>query len=197
MTRILKSGTGCALLAALAMVPVAGAAQADRDSDRLPDSWERQHRLSTNANSARGDADRDRLRNRTEFRLGMDPRDRDSDNDGIRDSRENAGVVQTFADGTLEIALASGGTLSGTVNADTRIVIRSASDASGEDRDCERGVAGEAQAAHLGGSRDGRRGRHRGEAGDTSDLVAGARIHEAEVETEDGVTVFTYIEIVK
>jgi hypothetical protein len=197
MTRTRKTATGCALVAAVALVPAAGAAQGDRDGDRLPDSWERQYRLSTSANSARGDADSDRLRNRAEFRFGMDARDRDSDNDGVRDSRENAGVVAAFADGTLEIDLAAGGTLSGIVNEDTRIVVRSASEATGEDRQCERDGGGEAEAAHFRGSREGGRRGGRGEEGDTSDLVVGARVHEAEVDTEDGATVFTYIEIIE
>lgn len=60
----------------------------DRDRDRLPDRWERRHRLPTNRQSARRDPDRDRLNNRAELRHRVNPRRRDTDRDGMSDGYE-------------------------------------------------------------------------------------------------------------
>ena len=74
----------------MAMLAVPGIAQAaDRDGDGLPDRWERRHHLSTSAASANADPDGDRVDNGNEFRQGTKPRDRDSDEDGRRDGRED------------------------------------------------------------------------------------------------------------
>jgi hypothetical protein len=62
---------------------------ADRDHDGLPDRWEHKHHLSTTKKSANGDPDRDRVDNGNELREGTNPRDRDSDNDGRPDGRED------------------------------------------------------------------------------------------------------------
>jgi hypothetical protein len=62
---------------------------ADRDHDGLPDRWEHKHHLSTTKKSANGDPDRDRVDNGNELREGTNPRDRDSDNDGRADGRED------------------------------------------------------------------------------------------------------------
>jgi hypothetical protein len=113
------------------------AARADRNRDRIPDRWERRHRLSLRVKQTRLDQDRDGLNNLGEFRAGTNPRDRDTDDDGLRDgaeqrvgdnprdrdsdddgvgdSRENAGTVAGFTGGVLTINLASGGTVSGRV----------------------------------------------------------------------------------
>jgi hypothetical protein len=78
------------LIAALALVAVPGVAQAaDRDSDGLPDRWERRHHLSTSTDSANADQDDDNVDNGNEFEEGTKPRDRDSDDDGRRDGRED------------------------------------------------------------------------------------------------------------
>jgi hypothetical protein len=76
---------------------VPGAAMAksrDRDHDKLPDKWEKKFHLSTHKKSAKGNPDRDGLNNLGEFRSRTSPRDKDSDNDGIRD-----GVDDTDHDG--------------------------------------------------------------------------------------------------
>ncbi|HEY6781032.1 MAG TPA: hypothetical protein VI111_08765, partial [Thermoleophilaceae bacterium] len=79
------------LLVALLLVALpATAAARDRDHDRLPDRWERQHGLSTHRAGADADQDRDGVDNRNEFREGTDPRTRDSDGDGRTDGREDA-----------------------------------------------------------------------------------------------------------
>ena len=79
-----------AALVAIAMLAVPAVASArDRDHDRLPDKWERKHHLSTKHKSARKDPDRDGLINLDEFRLHTDPRDADTDNDGVEDGDED------------------------------------------------------------------------------------------------------------
>ena len=76
---------GGATLAVL-IVGFTGAAVAkDRNHDRIPDRWEKRFHLSLAVNQANRDQDRDRIDNLNEFREGTNPRDRDSDNDGIPD----------------------------------------------------------------------------------------------------------------
>jgi hypothetical protein len=67
---------------------VSADAPRDRDNDRLPDRWERNHHLSTSTSSARRDPDRDRLNNRRELRLRTHPRRADTDRDRLRDGAE-------------------------------------------------------------------------------------------------------------
>ena len=116
-------------LVALALPSVASAA--DRDHDRMRDSWEKRHGLSTKKNDARKDKDRDRLRNRDEYRLGTDPDDKDSDDDGVRDNREGAGTIKSFdtATGVLVIDLfGSDSDLTGKVAPTTKIECEDESD---------------------------------------------------------------------
>ncbi len=61
----------------------------DRDHDGLPDRWEKKHHLSVRHASANADPDRNHVDNWNEHREGTDPRDRDSDNDGRRDGKED------------------------------------------------------------------------------------------------------------
>ena len=78
------------VLAALLAVPGAAMARSrDRDHDKLPDKWEKKFHLSTHRNSAKGDPDRDGLNNLGEFRAGTNPRDADTDNDGINDANDD------------------------------------------------------------------------------------------------------------
>ncbi len=84
------------LLAMLSVPSIAAAKQHDRNHDGIPDRWEKRHRLSTRVNQARRDQDRDRLRNRAEFLAGTNPRNADSDGDGIPDGEENAGTIASF-----------------------------------------------------------------------------------------------------
>jgi hypothetical protein len=111
-------------LAALALLAMPGLAAAkDRNHDRIPDRWEKRHQLSLQVNQAHKDQDGDRLRNRAEFLAGDDPRDHDSDDDGVADGHEQAGTIASFdaASGRLTIDLFGTDTISGLVTSDTEI----------------------------------------------------------------------------
>ena len=87
-----KLGVLLAALLGLALIAMPGAAAAkakDRNGDKIPDRWEKRHRLSLKVNQARKDQDQDGLRNRSEFQAGTDPRNADSDGDGVGDGDEN------------------------------------------------------------------------------------------------------------
>ena len=211
-------------LALLAVPATADAKRRDRDHDGLPDKWEKRHHLSTRAKSAKKDPDRDGLNNRREFnnrtnprdadsdndgledgpeiRVGDNPRDRDTDNDGVEDGDEFAGTVQSFDSSTnvLTILLDDGtNTRSGVVDGRTRI-------------ECENG---EVHAAHDGGGNSGPGGGGEDNSGPgsggednsgpgngdeqgnctTADLTPGRVVREAELEIEDGTTVFRKVEL--
>src|SRR5262245_53546663 len=111
--------SGLVLAASLVLASFAAASGGDRNRDRIPDRWEKHHHLSLKHNQAKRDQDHDGLNNMGEFRAKLDPRDKDSDDDGIDDGDENAGKIASFANGVLTITLAGGGSLSATVNDDT------------------------------------------------------------------------------
>lgn len=108
-------------LALLAMPSLAAAK--DRNHDRIPDRWEKRHKLSLKTNQARLDQDRDHLRNRAEFLAGDDPRDHDSDDDGVMDGEEQAGTIASFdaETGRLAIDLFGTDTVAGFVTDATEI----------------------------------------------------------------------------
>ena len=81
--------------------------RADRNRDGLPDKWERRHHLSLKVKQASRDQDRDGSNNAMEFAANTNPRDKDSDDDGVKDGAENVGTVVSFTDGVLVIS--SGG----------------------------------------------------------------------------------------
>jgi len=122
-----------AALGALAMLALpALAAAKDRNHDHIPDRWEKRHHLSLHRNQAHLDQDRDHLTNRAEFLAGDNPRDADTDNDGVMDGEENAGTIQSFDQetGKLTIALFGGDTISGLVTEGTEIECSNHSSAS-------------------------------------------------------------------
>jgi hypothetical protein len=110
-----------ALLSALFLATSAYAGSRDRNHDRLPDRWEKQHHLSLKVKQTHRDQDHDGLANLAEWRAHTDPRDRDSDGDGIGDESENAGTISSFADGVLAITLFDGGVLTGKVTGATEV----------------------------------------------------------------------------
>ena len=111
-------------LGALALLAMPGLAAAkDRNHDHIPDRWEKRHDLSLKVNQARHDQDRDHLRNRAEFLAGDNPRDRDSDDDGVMDGSEQAGTIASFdaETGRLTIDLFGTDTVAGFVTDATEI----------------------------------------------------------------------------
>jgi hypothetical protein len=111
-------------LGALALLAMPGLVAAkDRNHDRIPDRWEKRHHLSLKVNQARHDQDRDQLRNRAEFLAGDNPRDRDSDDDGVADGDEQAGTIASFdaESGRLVIDLFGNDTVAGLVTEQTEI----------------------------------------------------------------------------
>jgi len=139
---------------------LAGSAQAkgtDRNHDGLPDRWERSHHLSLRIDQAKRDQDHDGLNNRGEYRAGFDPRDRDSDDDGVSDGRANAGSVTAYKDGLLTVSLAKGGTLTAKVTDATRVecapsgrasVSTGGGEAGGDDHGGHGGEAGDDHGGH-------------------------------------------------
>jgi len=110
-----------ALIGSLLFATSASAHARDANRDRIPDRWEKRHGLSLKVKQTRRDQDRDGFRNRAEWRARTDPRDPDTDDDGIEDADENAGTVTAFANGDLTITLFAGGALTGKVTEDTEI----------------------------------------------------------------------------
>jgi hypothetical protein len=130
-------------LALLAMPSLAAAK--DRNHDRIPDRWEKRHHLSLKTNQARLDQDQDHLRNRGEFLAGDNPRDDDSNDDGVMDGEENAGTIASFdaASGKLTISLFGGETLSGMVTTGTEIKCENHSGASASSEGSGSGEVGD------------------------------------------------------
>jgi hypothetical protein len=121
-----RLGMTCFALAlgALALLVMPGLAAAkDRNHDHIPDKWEAKHHLSLKVNQAHKNQDGDALRNRAEFLAGDNPRDADSNNDGVEDGEDNAGTITSFDAETdnLTIDLFGGETVSGIADEGTEI----------------------------------------------------------------------------
>jgi hypothetical protein len=170
-------------LGALALLALPGIAAAkDRNHDRIPDRWEKRHHLSLRKHQARHDQDRDDLRNLAEFRAGDDPRDADTDNDGVEDGDENAGTIAAFdtATGKLTINLFNGDSVTGIVDEGTEIT-------------CEDDYAEGVDDSGASASHD-----DNDEAGancTTADLTVGAVVEEAELGIEHGAATFDEVEL--
>jgi hypothetical protein len=241
MTRRACGIAALALLAAL--VGPATASARDRDHDGLPDRWEKRHHLSVQHKSANADPDRDRVDNRNEYVERTDPRDRDSDGDGIRDGREDpdrdrlrnagedatgmdpldadtdddgvedgeeqAGVVESFANGVLVIRLASGGTVEGAVTDATEVECES----EGEAEDEESHTLRHASAADEPGGGDDAQGddeqgdddhgddgeddgREQEDSCSADHLAAGVAVHEAELSVTAAGAVFDKVQLI-
>jgi hypothetical protein len=200
---------------AVLVFPAAGMARShgDRNRDRIPDRWERAHHLSLKVNQAKRDQDHDGLRNRAEFMAGDDPRDADTDSDGIRDGKEKAGQVVSFTGGVLIVHLFNGDDVKGTVDADTEIecedapattptapAARAADDGNGggddQGEDGNRG-SGHDEGDDDEGDDDNGDDENHGQPGcDASKLTPGAVVGEAELKATAGGLVFEKIELV-
>ncbi|MFY9488176.1 MAG: hypothetical protein WAP35_05715 [Solirubrobacterales bacterium] len=82
--------TIAAMAMLFAVVTTASAVSGDRNDDGIPDRWAKKHGLKASKNQANRDQDRDRVRNLCEYEAGLDPRDKNSDNDRRVDSREDS-----------------------------------------------------------------------------------------------------------
>lgn len=207
-------------LALLAMPSLAAAK--DRNHDRIPDRWEKRHKLSLNVNQARRDQDGDHLRNRAEFLAGDNPRDRDSDDDGVADGQEQAGTIISFdqESGRLVIDLFGNDTVAGLVTDQTEIkcdddggatVSSEGSDSgegeSGDDNGGEEEVGdgeetGDGEESgddNSGPSDNSGSGDENDDHGDhlctTAALVPGAVVEEAELKIENGQATFDEVEL--
>jgi hypothetical protein len=100
----------------------------DRNHDRIPDRWERRHGLSLKLNQAKRDQDHDGVRNRSEYLARTDPRDADTDEDGVRDGEEGAGRIARFAGGKLTVTLFNGDDVTARVDGDTSIECHASED---------------------------------------------------------------------
>src|SRR3954449_2718863 len=129
-------------LGALALLAVPSLAAArDGNHDSIPDKWEKRHHLSLKVNQAHKNQDGDKLRNRAEFLAGDNPRDADSNDDGVMDGEDNAGTIVSFDTGTgkLVIDLFGGETVSGLVSEETEIKCEDGSGASVSSDDSQTG----------------------------------------------------------
>jgi hypothetical protein len=197
----------------------------DKNHDGISDRWEKKFHLSLKVNQSNKDQDRDKVDNANEFREGTNPRDKDSDDDGIPDGREDrdhdglnnrgedmsandpvdedtdddgtedgeevVGSIATFDGTTLTIDLLNGGSVSGTVTADTRIKCETEHEhemenedddtvarASHDDGDDDSGPDGENEGP---GENSGPGGDDENDVCTTADLTPGTMVHEAEL----------------
>ena len=220
-----RAGLALVAAAALAMLALPGIAAAkDGNNDRIPDRWETRHHLSLSVNQAGRDQDRDQLRNRAEFLADDNPRDRDSDEDGVIDGDENAGTIASFdaTAGRLTINLFGGDTISGLVTPQTQIKCedehspdvstraRHGEQEPGDDRGGHGEEAGDDHGDHgdePGDDNSGPGSSHSGHGPSghddngtganctTSDLIVGATVEEAELELEHGSATFDEVEL--
>jgi hypothetical protein len=198
-------------IAALGAALIAAPAQAakDRNHDKIPDRWEREHDLSLKRDQAKRDQDRDGLKNLGEFEAGLDPRDGDTDDDGTHDGDEGAGAIASFdaETGALTIDLFNGGELAGTVNDNTEIKCEDEGHHEGdddmEDHGGNSGPGGgddDEDEDHGGNSGPGGGDDRRSHDDDESNcgvenLVPGTVVSEAEVEASSQGAIFEEIEL--
>jgi hypothetical protein len=176
----------------------------DRNHDRIPDRWEKRHKLSLKVNQARKDQDHDGLKNRGEYKAKTDPRDDDSDNDGIEDGDEKAGTVASYngTTGELTINLLGGGSVTGLVTPDTEVECDTeGDDDSGDDDEREKRSLRDEDGDGEDSEGDDSEGKHGddesdGESCPAGALKVGAVVQEAELKLGNGKAVFEEIELV-
>jgi len=161
----------------------------DTDNDGRPDGRE--------------DRDRDGLNNANEDASANDPVDPDTDNDGVEDGDEVVGTIASFDGTTLTIDLANGGSVSGTVTANTQIKCETEAEQEIENEGAD--VARASEDDGLGASDDTGEDQSsddstEGPGGDdannvctTADLVPDTMVHEAELAGDT----FQEVELIK
>jgi hypothetical protein len=203
-----------ALLGSLLFAASASASGRDANGDRIPDRWEKKHGLSLKVKQARRDQDKDGFHNRAEWRAKTDPRDADTDDDGLDDSEENAGTVTAFANGELTITLFDNGTLTGKVTPDTEIecdddTAKSSGDGGDDHGDDEQGDDDDQGDDDHGGRGDDddedegdhHHGDHHGDHGDDDEACApdalkvGAKVEEATLKISSAGRIWEEIEL--
>lgn len=193
-----------ASLAAGALLLLAGPASAhggDRNRDRIPDRWEKQHHLSLKVKQTRRDQDHDGLNNLGEWRGRTDPRDADTDDDGISDDDENAGTVDSFTGGVLTIKLAKGGTLTGRVSDGTEIECGDDANATAsgggddDDQGDDDGHDQQGSGGHDESDDDGEHGDGDHQSCGTEALTPGRAVEEAELKASNGEAVYEKVEL--
>ena len=207
-----KLATALLLAIAASLMLASGAFAKDRNHDRIPDKWEKRHDLSLKHKQGRRDQDHDGLKNRGEFRAHLNPRDADTDDDGIDDGDEHPGEVKSFENGVLTISLFNGDTIKGLVDDDTEIECDDDADddrghhhRGDDDHGDHHGDHGDDD-DHDGeddhGDDDAMAARHHGDDDDegnedcgTEALVAGAKVLEAELKIRDGAAVWDEVEL--
>jgi hypothetical protein len=207
---ILAAFAAAALLA-LGVAPGADAkrahkAAADRNHDRIPDSWERSNHLSLRVNQAKRDQDHDGLRNLQEYQAGDNPRSADTDGDGTNDSSEGAGKVKSLDGTKLTITLFNGDDVTATLDPTTELECSGAGDQSGDNSSTAR--------ASSDGADDNENESNQGDDGaqgdddqgendqqqpgcDASLLTAGRVVREAEADATSGGLVWHKIDVVR
>jgi hypothetical protein len=208
-----------ALVGVLAIALPGTASARDRNHDRIPDKWERNHHLSLHKNQAKRDQDRDSLKNRKEFKARTDPRDADTDGDGVPDGEENAGTIASFDGTTLTINLFDGSSISGMVTQGTEIKCEATGgddndnagdDDSGDDDNSGHGGGGgddHRTASAMSTSDDGGGNDDNGgddDGGDdnggectTADLTPDTVVQEAELDLSNGQATFEEVKLIK
>jgi hypothetical protein len=212
-----------ALVGVLAIALPGTASARDRNHDKIPDKWEQHHHLSLHKNQSRRDQDRDQLKNRQEFKARTNPREADTDGDGVPDGEENAGTIASFDGTTLTINLFNGSSVSGMVTDGTEIKCEAAGDDNdqgdddqGDDDGDNSGSGGggddvrtaSAMSHHddgggdddnsgSGSGDDDNSGDGNGENCTTADLTPDTVVHEADLELSNGQATFDEVELVK
>jgi hypothetical protein len=221
MVRARKTILAAALMLVAALVVAGPAAAKDRNHDKIPDHWEKQNRLSLEVKQTKRDQDKDGLDNLGEFRSNSDPRSDDSDDDGVVDGDENAGVITAFDGTTLTIDLYGGGSITGTVDDSTEVKCgrecgkdgteestegsaareegSNSGPGEGEEGTGEEGPPPPPPPPHHGGPGHGGPGESEGDEDECSidDLAVDVVVHEAEIDLRDGAAVFHEIELAK
>jgi hypothetical protein len=210
---------------AVAVAPGSAAAK-DRNHDGIPDSWEKRHGLSLDKKQTRKDQDSDKLNNVREFKSGLDPRDSDSDDDGVEDGDEGAGTITAYdtTTGVLTISVFGGQDVTGTVTDETEVKCDDGDDDGDEDSD---GEGGDHSGPGHGGDDDDEGDDDEGDDEDDDEgdddsgddqaaarsddddegddehncsvdnLTVGAIVQEAELELEHGSAIWDEIELLK